>query len=527
MAYGPNVINSVLQNPFSIVCNRNMIHQSAEQHSRVYSLGFFAILVIAAILRVYGISAESPWTDEIASIRILRNPSVGDVLREATARGHLMPGYFILAYFWSSTINSSVVSLRLFSVLAGLVSIGLLYHLVRKAFSPIAGLAAAALMAVSKAHIFYSQEIRSYSWTVLLSLVSFVCLYHALHSHRRGWWIAHAVANAMIPWFHIFALPVIIAQAIWLLLRRENSKLLVRLMFCNAAFLLFAAPWYLDLNLEKANATSSWIPTPSLKSFFRILFLSSHASSEYDMGTLPSWLASIPVGTIAGISIWLLTAFGLIHFLFPKHSPFSTANRHMYASLLIWLISGPLLLFVISYAMRPVIAGRYIMFTIPPLCACAGVGFAVQSAAVSRVTAALFMLILFSVMHAGIERPLRPDWYSLTTELDRQFSTKDLVFVPSTAEFRKTIEFYLPSIRSRVRVSDAGDKLVKDAIQAAHNGLVTWIILEHDKETLNMLPGGLRAHVDVGEIGADEYHFGGHLQPALYRLERRGASRLN
>ena len=79
--------------------------------------------------------------------------------------------------------------MRSISVVAGILSVGLIYVLGRLAFGKWGGLLAAALLAVWSMHVDYSQEARAYSLLFFFTLLTSVGLLHyaeILRAQRVG-----------------------------------------------------------------------------------------------------------------------------------------------------------------------------------------------------------------------------------------------------------------------------------------------------------------------------------------------------
>ncbi len=93
--------------------------------------------------------------------------------------------------------------LRWPSVIGGVLAIPLVWALAHRLWRRWAGLAAAALLAVSPYQIWYGQEARYYTWLVLFSLASTYFLYRAFEEPRRtAWWAGFAVATALNVYNH-------------------------------------------------------------------------------------------------------------------------------------------------------------------------------------------------------------------------------------------------------------------------------------------------------------------------------------
>lgn len=129
------------------------------------------ILLLAAGLRFHRIDAQSLWYDEGNSARIAER-SIQLILEGAAGDIH-PPLYYLVLSLWRGVFGASETALRGLSAVAGIGLVGLAWWLGRRLFGIRAGLAAAALLAVSPFAVYYSQEARMYAllavWAALAS----------------------------------------------------------------------------------------------------------------------------------------------------------------------------------------------------------------------------------------------------------------------------------------------------------------------------------------------------------------------
>jgi mannosyltransferase len=141
------------------------------------------IFVVAILLRVIALNKEGLWTDEALTIA-LANWSISDMLLLPTDPTPFL--YYAIHKFLLSS-HSSIAAIRSISVVAGVMSVGVMYLVGRLAFGAAGGLLAAALLAVWSSHVDYSQEARAYSVLFLLTLLtSLGLLYYAHLLHREA-----------------------------------------------------------------------------------------------------------------------------------------------------------------------------------------------------------------------------------------------------------------------------------------------------------------------------------------------------
>src|SRR5215469_13212805 len=128
------------------------------------------IVALGALLRLRALSAKSFWLDEIASVVIARMPD-GFFWHWLWTQEGNMALYYVMLRPWLG-IHMGEGTVRLLSVLPGIVSLPVMYLLSKQLFGRGAGLLASLLLALSTCAVVYSQEARAYSWLLFSVIVS-------------------------------------------------------------------------------------------------------------------------------------------------------------------------------------------------------------------------------------------------------------------------------------------------------------------------------------------------------------------
>lgn len=161
------------------------------KHDRTgHRLLLMAILLAGAALRLYQLSADSLWGDEIGTlIRASADRSLISVVLEPLTVPDIpqTPVFFLIAHLFLRMGESDFL-LRFPSFFFGTVGIATTYAVGKRLWGPGVGLLAALLLALSPFHIRYSQEARYPTLVVFLSLLTLLFLLHGL-SHK-----------GLIPW---------------------------------------------------------------------------------------------------------------------------------------------------------------------------------------------------------------------------------------------------------------------------------------------------------------------------------------
>jgi predicted membrane-bound mannosyltransferase len=147
-----------------------------------------ALTFLALGLRLYHLSSQSLWLDEVYSVFTARVP-MDQVYYYSSKLSNSLPTYFLLLKAALPESNTDIeYDARLLSVLAGALSvpvfIGVVYCWRRHTG---AALLAGLLLAVNPLHIWYSQEARAYTLMLFFGLLAILFLELALFSRRSEW----------------------------------------------------------------------------------------------------------------------------------------------------------------------------------------------------------------------------------------------------------------------------------------------------------------------------------------------------
>ena len=203
-----------------------------------------AILLLAAAARFHRLGEQSLWVDEgIAYAHSLRSlPELIPLLQ----RNVHAPAYFALLGLWEDAAGASELSLRILSAFFSIISAAWAYALGKRLFHPIAGLMAAAFVALNSFSVYYAQEARMYAMLAAVAGGS-MWVYVGLRRGRSltGAAIALGLLNGLGLYTHLAYSLVILAQAamalLWLLNRRWRPLLAY---VCASLFsLVLFLPW--------------------------------------------------------------------------------------------------------------------------------------------------------------------------------------------------------------------------------------------------------------------------------------------
>ena len=248
------------------------------------------VVLVALVLRLIGLEAESVWFDEGHTLIVTRM-STSDAVA-ALARDVHPPLYFLALAAWIRAFGASDAAMRSLSVLFGVVAVAGMVALGRRLGGTRAGLAAGLFAAVSPYFVAYSHEIRPYALLLALSVLSTLALLRLAErpasTTRRA---IYALALASLPYTHAVGVFVGLAQALWVLVRVARPRpgdppgLLRAALLCGGVALALFAPWIPTfLRQEESVRTTGWIARPGWKEFHRAVL--AHAGGELAFAAL-------------------------------------------------------------------------------------------------------------------------------------------------------------------------------------------------------------------------------------------------
>ncbi len=335
------------------------------------------------------------------------------------------PVFFCLMNRWLHWIDwplSLAWKMRSFSVLFGIGAISAVYLLARVAFSPVAGLWAAAVMAVSPFGVYLSQEARHYSLPVLVCALALSALvqiqkdFSNRNPQRPLIWIGWIAANTLGLYIHYFFILAFIAQLGTLIfdfhfsrsrfshggkllqprneIRHErfpNYQLSLwkhtlsififqdkKYILLSLVPLVFFMPWLPKLLSHFGRSETSWIPHPhNIAPLYQTIAAWMTVSVMLPVENQPPWITipSATTGILFGIWLGWVAFLGLQQLW---NQPETHRNVRSLVSFTLWVL---LQFGVIIYLLGKdiTIAPRYHFVYYAALCALLGAGLAAGS----------------------------------------------------------------------------------------------------------------------------------------------------
>jgi len=130
-------------------------------------LKLFILFILAFVIRLIAIN-QSLWLDEATSVMAVKHLNFGEILFNFSPFDFHPPGYYFFLKFWTGIFGFSEMSVRMPSVFASILTGYFVFLIGKKISSLEVGLWATAFYLFNPLAVYYSQEARMYSITVLL-----------------------------------------------------------------------------------------------------------------------------------------------------------------------------------------------------------------------------------------------------------------------------------------------------------------------------------------------------------------------
>jgi len=171
----------------------------------------WALTAVALAVRIIGLNGGL-WVDEIYSLLHSFRPPLAEILT-TFPRDNRHPFYSVLAHLSLRAFGESPWTIRLPALLFGTATIPALYLLGSRLLARRQAFLAAALLAVSYHHVWFSQNARGYALLGFFAVLGAWLLLRCFDDPRRRWAVAYGAAIALGAWTHLTMVFVAVGHA--------------------------------------------------------------------------------------------------------------------------------------------------------------------------------------------------------------------------------------------------------------------------------------------------------------------------
>jgi len=191
-----------------------LLHRTDLTDKRTTLIFLVLLLLLATLLRFYGLDAKSLWQDEITTLKHATSGGILDVISNVLNKGLPAPPLHFVLIHLVSFLGDADFLLRFPSAIFGILAVAAVYNLGKALFGRTEGLLGAFLLTLSPFHVRYSQEARAYALFMLLSVLALFFLWKGMGGHEKKWWVGFTVCNILNLYTHLFALLVLVAEGL-------------------------------------------------------------------------------------------------------------------------------------------------------------------------------------------------------------------------------------------------------------------------------------------------------------------------
>lgn len=217
----------------------------ASIYRNMYFSIYLFVLCVAVACRIYSVDASSLWADELWGVDACSQGSWWAMISNLIYKDSHPPGYQTMLYYWMQLFGKSDLVIRLPSVIAGVAAIVAVARFGTVFFSPLVGLLAATILAVSHNAIYYSQEARAYVFLMLFSVLYYHVFFQIFIRKEKAFsnWLSFWAYGALLAYFHYVGVVIVLAVALVVPFFSPKGSRISLFLKAFAPILLIYLPW--------------------------------------------------------------------------------------------------------------------------------------------------------------------------------------------------------------------------------------------------------------------------------------------
>ena len=316
-------------------------------------LAVLPVLAVAAYLRWRGFADWSLTNDELSALYGLSLETLSLTINDYVYNDMHPAGVQLFMVLWCKIFGTSVFSVRLPFVLAGIISVALTFETGKRFFSAGVGLLAASFFAIMQLPVLYTQLARPYSSGMLLVLWNAIAWHAVVNSSNpvsRLKYFHWVLTMALCLYNHYFSalVPVVLGFSGYFLIRKQEIKAYT--LSGILSLVLFLPHLSLSIAQFSRGGIGTWLGPPDIRffdSFFFSLFNENNITCVLVL-VLMLWGLVKSRGVFLKSPLWVIS---LILFLFPL------LLGYFYSIYVNPVLQPSILLFFVPFVLFALLAG--------------------------------------------------------------------------------------------------------------------------------------------------------------------------
>lgn len=397
-----------------------------------------AIVTGGLFLRLLCVDVKPLWYDEACSVSMSQKALT---LQNFSYLLSYKPLYFVFLRAWSSFFGVGEFSVRLPSVIFGVMAIPGIYYLGRELVDRKTGLIAAFLLAGNSFHVYHSQQARHFTLLVLVVILSYVCFFRAFRQGNEGGGLSRYVFlniffNVMMVFLHPYAWTIVLSQLISVFICIEKS-------FRRAWFpfqligILFVIFWGHIVNKGQIWHNIWWVPPPGVHVLWETLQTFAYGGPRYGLDDYQltagySWLIVI---------LFTLLMFFLLRGILVLFTV-RTSAAVFRPILLIWLFFPVMLAWGISF-LKPIYIIKHLILCLPVFCLITAVGV-VSSGERWKIMVSLGVIFIVGLYPLSLvySQDGNVNWRMAVDEVKHSMGPDDALIVTTSSELAPFLYYF-------------------------------------------------------------------------------------
>lgn len=235
------------------------------------------ILALGAILRIWDLEGMNYHHDELSALLRCRFESLTELINHGVIPDGHPALTQVLLWFWTNLVGMDPFLVKLPFILAGVVSIFLVFKLCELLFDKRSAYISATLFSVLQYAIVYAQWARPYSLGILFMLLALVFLVQYARSNQAISLLGFAIGTALTAYTHYFSLLTLLLFTVsfWLIIFNRRQKLYA-LSAGLLAFLFWVPHLSITLHHLSLGGIGDWLKPPSSDFWQNLLAYTFH-----------------------------------------------------------------------------------------------------------------------------------------------------------------------------------------------------------------------------------------------------------